>query len=275
MMQNNIFSRAKYDDERNKYGQLLAVGIVISYSAGGISTSVRYIRATQVFTRLIVTSITFFRLLPGNPITHDRNEHWDWPAVASIARNILEAYLIFFYIGIDDISEVEINFRLSLLQFHSNSEKYKLFKSGPKSLDLIDFEANLAKDKKCLKEHLFFVHLKKNHQDRALSGKHATYMTRRELIARLPFSTDELNWIYRHVSNEVHTTAFAFSSQSRERGRGDENLAERAYTINAIWLVRKYLAAAILGMKQMFPKEIGGGKAMEVQIAKEHFDDAM
>lgn len=33
MMQNNIFSRAKYDKECDKYGQLLAVGIAISHSA--------------------------------------------------------------------------------------------------------------------------------------------------------------------------------------------------------------------------------------------------
>ncbi|MBA7590714.1 hypothetical protein ES708_32844 [subsurface metagenome] len=135
------FSRTKYEEELRLYDKLLGVGIAVSHAAGGIKTSTRYIRSTQIFTRILVTAYTFFRLLPGNPITRDDEEHWDWPTIASVARNLIEAYLHFFYVGVENVSEEEVDFRLKAMWFHLNSEKYQLYKSGSNDIDLTEFEA--------------------------------------------------------------------------------------------------------------------------------------
>jgi hypothetical protein len=220
---------------------------------------------------MVVIAYTFFRLLPGNSITRDREEFWDWPTVAAVARNFLEAYLHFYYIGVDDVSEEEFDFRLKAMWYHLNSEKYRMFKSGPRKIDLTSFEKHLPEEKQILRDHPFFYHLTKHQQKSVMSGKSPTYMTKQELIKRLPFRTEELAWMYRHHSNEVHSTALAFHSQSNERGRGEENDAERSYIVFASWLVRKYLAAAILAMAKIFPNKIGVAEKKAVSIADNQF----
>lgn len=271
MSEEDIFSRVAYEDELKMYGQLLEVATAVSQASGGINTETRYIRTTQIFTRMIVVAYTFFRLLPRNPITRDKEEHWDWPSVAALARNFIEAYLLFFYLGVDEVSKDEVDFRLEVMWFHLNTEKYRLYKSGPKKIDLTEFENNLPIKKKRIEEHPFFQQLSKEQKKRVLSAKSPTYMTTAQLMARLPFDSRELSWMYRHYSNEVHSTAFAFNSQSNSRGRGDENPAERGYMISASWLVRKYLAAAVMAMAKIFPKEIGFIEGKAVALAEAQF----
>jgi hypothetical protein len=275
MTKEDIFSRSDYDEELRMQGQLLEAAVFVSQAAGGIETETRYIRATQLFTRMVIIAYTFFRLLPGNPITCDKKEHWDWPSVAGLARNFLEAYLHFFYIGVEDVAKNEVDFRIRAMLFHSNSEKYRIFKSGLTNPDLSEFEKNLPVEKTQLREHPFFQQLDKEQQRRVLSATSPAYMTKSQLMACLPFPSKELLWMYRHYSNEVHSTAFAFNSQSNERGRGDENRAERAYMISASWLVRKYLSSAIMSMSKIFPKEIGVGVDKEVDVAQTQFHKFM
>jgi hypothetical protein len=270
-MNQTNFSKQEYLLELEEYSKILKAGTDISKASGGIKTSTRFIRSTQIFTRMTVMAFTFYRLLPGNPITNDDEEHWDWPTIASVARNFLEAYLHFFYLSEKRISDHEADFRLKLMWFHLNSEKFRLYKSGPQKKDLSDFEKNLPKQKNQLKMHQFFTKLNKNAQKRALSGKSAIYMTTQELINRLPFKSDELLWLYRHFSNEVHSTAFAFSSQSNERGRGDENEAERVYIITASWTVRKYFSAAIISMSEIFPNQLKASNPKAIEIAQGQF----
>lgn len=275
MTDEDIYSRSDYDEELHTYGQLLGAAVSVSQTAGGIETETRYIRATQIFTRMVIIAYTFFRLLPGNPITRDKIEHWDWPSVAGLARNFLEAYLHFFYIGVEDVTKDEIDFRMKAMWFHLNSEKYRIYKSGPTNPDLSEFERNLPVEKRQIQEHPFFRQLNKEQRQRVLSAASPTYITKSQLMARLPFPSKELLWMYRHYSNEVHSTAFAFNSQSNERGRGDENLAERAYMIFASWLVRKYLSSAIMSMAKIFPKEIGVGAGKAVDVAQAQFHKFM
>jgi hypothetical protein len=195
--------------------------------------------------------------------------------IITIKESQVTYSLHIFYIGGEDVSKEEIDFRLKAMWFHLNSEKCRIYKSGPNKIDLSEFERGLPIEKKQLQEHPFFHQLNKEQQQRALSGSSATYMTKSQLIARLPFPSKELLWMYRHYSNEVHSTAFAFNSQSNERGRGDENRAERGYMIFASWLVRKYLSSSVISMAKIFPKEIGIVASSAVDIAAAQFNKFM
>ncbi len=264
-------NRKEYEEELKAYDMLLRAAMSVSQSASNIETERRYLVATQLFTRMLVMAYTFYRLLPGNPITIEKQEHWDWPSVAAVARNFIEAYLHFFYIGVEDISKEEVDFRLKLMWFHLNSEKYQLYKSGPREVNLSDLETNIPIQKKEIQNHPFFKHIDQKEHKRILSGNFATYITKPQLMKRLPFQAKELPFMYRHYSNEVHSTAFAFRSLSNERGRGNENDTERQYMISASHLVRKYLAVSVISMAEIFPKEVGIDASKFVNIAKEQF----
>lgn len=271
----NLGTRLEYDQQRSKAEAVLDAVMHVSTLQGGIMTSARQHLAVQVYTRITITAMTFIRLLPGNAITRDVIPPvWDWPSVASIARNIVEAYLMFYYIGLDPAPADEIDFRQQLLTYHHNWEKYRLYKEGSLGAEVLsEFEARFPIEKEKLKAHRFFGELDAPQRKRALDGQHPTYLTRDQLIGRLPFSTAEFKWHYRLLSNQVHTTPFSFQPTGNERGRGFDNPVDRSYIAIGIQLARKYLAASVLGMAEMFPTEIGKQAPEAVAEARSQFEE--
>lgn len=90
-----------------------------------------------------MTSLSIVNLLPNN-IFPFKWEFWDFFSIASLTRNFIENYHIFFYIGVDNISEEERDFRLKLLNYHWNNEKYKLYSDFRDDVTLLrEFEDNL------------------------------------------------------------------------------------------------------------------------------------
>ena len=274
------FSRSDYDKQLADFESVLLAAMKISTTLGGIYTTWRNIRATQLYTRMTISSFTFTSLLPGSRRHPRRDEFWDWPSVASVARNIIEAYLLYFYTGIDQIPEEEARFRLELFTYHINSEKYRLYSDWKAGQDVLrPFEDGLPRSREALKAHPFFNSLTQPQRDRAISGKSPTYLSRDELIARLPFDGSELKPFYRFLSNQTHTTPFSFFSQSNQRGRGEENEAERGYILFATRLVWKYLSAAAIGTERMFPDHYATTKDAELlnalATAKSALDQAI
>lgn len=268
-------SREAYDKELCAFEEVVDALMAVSAAQGGIVTSARYLQATKIYTRLTITGITFLRLLPGNPITRDiLPEHWDWPSVASIARNIVEAYLLFHYVGLEAISDEEVDFRRQLLRYHHNCEKYRLYKAwsaGPEVL--VDFETRLPAARAELEAHPVFARLTNAQQRRVCEGRSASYLLRDQMVGRLTFDAAELRPFYRFFSSQVHTSPFSFEPTSNERGRGEENAAERGYITFASQIARKYLAASVLGMAKIFPTVIGEGRRPHVRRAQHHFDE--
>jgi hypothetical protein len=229
----------------------------VSSAAGGIKTSARYIRATQLFTRLVVGTYSFVRLLPGNSITRDRSAFWDWPTVACVARNLTETYQIFYYLIDPGLAEEDVELRVNLMNLHLNSEKYRIYKEGRASQQVLaTFEVGLPQDRTRLLQSPAFQRLPKELRNDLLKGKKAMHLSHSQIGESLPFMDRDFRWIYRLLSNHVHTTPFSFQAQSNERGRGDENDAERFYITLAIQVVLKYVTAAVLDMARIFPDRI-------------------
>lgn len=272
MNHNDIGTLARYDAELEQMESVIAAMVGVSDGQGGIWISNRHTEATKVFTRITVTGITFLRLLPGSTLTFGRERTiWDWPSVASLCRNIVDAYLMFFYIGLDGSADVEWGFRHRYLVYHHNLEKYKLYTEWHAGPDVLDaFVVDLATAREALKADEVFATLLPWHQRRVLKGEQPMHLTRKQLLDRIPFATDELTPFQRLLSNQVHAAPFSFQKYSNERGRGQENEAERGYMTLAMTLARKYLAAAICGMAQLFPDHIGTGRAEFVATAQRH-----
>lgn len=238
--------------------ELLQAAMAVSLASGGIDTSTRYIRSTQLFTRLTVACYSFVRLLPGNTITRDRVEFWDWPSLACIARNIVEIYHAFYYLADPRLTEDECGMRINLMHFHLNSEKYRLYKEwGADVAVLRSFEEGLPKDQERLRNNKAFQSLTEGKQRDLLKGRAAMHLTHAEIGESLPFMDRHFRPIYRLFSNHVHSSPFSFQAQSNERGRGDENDAERFYITLAIQVVVKYVSAAILDMARIFTEKVG------------------
>lgn len=211
-------------------------------------------RAHQLYIRLTVTCLSFIRLLPKNRYLKTNFDFWDFPSVANIARNFIETYHIFYYVGVDNITAEETDLRLLIFNYHLNNEKYKLYKEfGAPIEDLKEFELNLPKVKEQIKNHKAFHIIEANRVKGILSGTEFMSMTHKEISDKIEFNTKEFRPMYRFLSNQIHSTPFSFFSQSNERGRGIENEPEVTYIVMCIDFVTKYLLAAITDIIKLFP----------------------
>jgi hypothetical protein len=247
-------SRATYDEELAFLDDLVISAIKVSTVSGGVWRLNRYIVATQICTRLTISAATFLRALPHNRFLRaPKRDLWDWPSAAALTRSMLEMYLSFYYIGVDQTDDEDCDFRLRLFYYHSNYEKWRLYRDfGVPENQLNDFIEKIPEVKSQLCSHPMFNRLSIEQRKRVSSSRYALYMTRTEIEHRLPFPGEEISFFYRFLSHQVHATPFATLSQSNGRGRGFENDTECIYLIWAIRLWRKYIGASIVGIDSYF-----------------------
>jgi hypothetical protein len=268
------YTAETYRDELRKVEELLAIAILISESSGEIETSTRFIRATQLYTRLVATLHSFVRLLPENRSTNEREPFWDCGSVAAVARVLMEVYHSFYYIGAETIPDDEADFRLLLMHYHRNSEKYRLYKEWGATQDVLrGFEERLPLDQECLKCNKAFQRLTPKKQRALLRGKTAMHLSHGEIAARSSVLGRHFRPLYRLFSNQVHSTPFASQSQSNMRGRGFENPADRLVITLAVQVVIGYSARATLEMAELFPDQIKRAHPEALRRARELFDD--
>jgi hypothetical protein len=256
-MQAGECTTEKLHAEAKALRKVLHAAVLVSESCGGIDTSGRNIRATQLYTRLVLTTISFVRLLPGTGTARSAPAVWDWGACAALARMIMEIYNFFYYTGIDSISEAEVQFRWQLLQYHLNWEKYRLYKEwGAEESVLKEFEDGLPKAREALARNEVLRALPSGRQKQLLKGTSAMHLSHPEVAARSGVLGRSYRALYRLLSNQVHSSPFAFLAQSNVRGRGEENDAERFYITLSVQVVRECLARAALEMAEVFPEQV-------------------
>lgn len=269
-----MIDKSEYIKNLTTFENFLDFAIDVSDKTAGIKVPWNLVRANQLYTRLTVTSLSIIHLLPKNRLFPSKSEFWDFFSVASLARNLIENYHMFYYVGVDKVSEEEMDFRLKLLTYHLNNEKYQLysdFKAGKEVLE--EFEKNLPIAKESLKNHSFFKNIEKEKAKKILKGKEAMYLTSKEISERIQFDTDDFLPLYRLFSNHTHSSPLAYYTMSNDRGRGEENEAEVSYLSMTIDFCIKYLSAAIIDMTNLFPNSIDKLDITKLNVIKEKFND--
>lgn len=235
----------EYEKFRNIHEELVRIAVSISDASGGIRTANANIIANQIYTRIVLCSMTLGSILPGNSI----NGHslWDYPSIASLSRMLIETCHRLFYLTEKGVSEEGIQFRIDLLYYHLNLEKYKLYKEMgvPKEV-LEEFERILPERLNKLVSSEIFNGLSKYKKNKIREGNCDMYLSDIEIASTLEFMhQDRYKVIYRMLSNHVHAAPFATLSQSNTRGRGFRNNAEEGYIVLMLRLVSQYLSLAI------------------------------
>jgi hypothetical protein len=117
-------ARAEYRKARRDYAAVVLRAKRVSRGAAGIrSETAQHYWASVLFTRMVVTSMSIQVLTPDL----QPEAHWDFGAVATIARTLAECYLFFYFLCADDVSQVEKDARIILLNLHDNASRGKLF----------------------------------------------------------------------------------------------------------------------------------------------------
>lgn len=227
--------------------------IAISHQASGLDAGPRRYWGSVLFTRLCTTSVSILWLCPGSKVNL-RGDHWDFGAVASLVRNLLECALYFWYLAIEPIGGEEWMARLKVMQLHDCKERQRLFRAlDPADLQLQAFEEQANDLRAVLQQNPYFASLTETLKKRILKGTHSSILNQDEIYARANGFPANLRGLYRFFSSHAHSLPLAFyRTDEGNRGRGEENDIEKGYIAGALEFSAEVLTKSISDFQNSF-----------------------
>lgn len=199
--------------------------------------------ASVLFTRIVVTAESISRLLPDCA----PREHWDFSAVASLTRNLSEAYLWYFWLCEDEIDPDVRQGRFVLLYCHDHGSRKRLFPSdADDSVVIADFERRFD-------ENPWLRTFDEKARRDAMRGLKTPFV-QDDVLTRMGEDKEQFRLAYRWFSQHTHTGPVAFFRLlETDRGTGVETELEKRYMIFAIEFATAILERALLGHLMLFP----------------------
>jgi hypothetical protein len=244
-----------YETYLKKYDDLVSAATAASQGAAGrISESARHYRGSVIFTKLGVAAVSLLLLLPRNSRVIGQFEHWDFGAVASLVRNLIECYFTFFSLSIDQVSDEEYNCRWNLFNLHDCLSRKRMFESLGLEEESIGFDEQSKELKERLLRNSYFRSLDEKKRKELLQGKNAFLLTQDEILGQLGEDISHFRGMYCFLSVHVYALPMSFYRMGeQDRGRGLENQVERDYICLALEFAGHFLRRAIQDLVSLFP----------------------
>lgn len=213
-------------------------------SAGIPSLGNRMFWASVLFTRLVVISKSIEKLLP-NP---KPREHWDFSSVASLARNLSEAYINYFWLCEDEILDEVRDGRFILLYLHDYGSRKRLFPDNFSGSD--DVYADLVSR---FDSNVYLKTFTDSQRRVALKGEKTPFL-QDEILERMGVDLGDFRTMYRFFSQHTHTGPLSFYRMvDHDRGTGVETRQEKIYMAIAVGQAAEALSRATEGHLTIFP----------------------
>jgi len=178
--------------------------------------------------------------------------HWDFGAVASLTRNLLECALAFFYLAIEVVSEDEWKARLKVMQLHDCMSRFRMFRDfDPNDEQLKKFEDQANELRSILEANAFFGNLPQPQRKKLLKGEQASILIQDEILQRMGEAASGIRGYYRFLSSHMHSFPLGFYRMAEQgRGRGVENEVEKGYISSALEYCAEILTRCTDDMRQ-------------------------
>jgi len=212
--------------------------------------------ASLLFTRLCNFSVSLSRLLPGSAYSMGKaDEIWDNSSVSSLARDIFECFLLFFYLGVETVPEDEWKARQSLMHLHDCTMRLRVFYVGEaEAVQRAFYEGEQKRLKALLEANNYFANLPEKQRNRFLKGRDLLFLSQDEVLERLGEDRALIRRIYEMLSAHTHSLPLSFySGREDDRGRGVENLPEKRYMAQSLEFLTGILVRATTAYLSIFP----------------------
>ena len=175
-----------------------AVSLSIT-TQGRPASTWQLIEGSIIFARNCLTCVSLLRLIPissfYSPI--EKLDAWDLPSVASLVRNIIETYHVFFYIT-EEVSDAEREARVALWRFHETAERLKALQLGvPSSKGIEQLTNEYSKRRVRLERSSFFQSLPRKQRANLLNARDSKFSSQSEIAKRAGVNHNYLASCYR------------------------------------------------------------------------------
>lgn len=243
-----------YIPSLDDFSRALEKALATSHASSGLRCSKRQEWASVLFTRLCTFSTSILSLCPESKL-NPNGLYWDFGSIASLSRNLLECSLAFFYLGIEDVSEQEMNVRLMVMDLHNCNARCRLLRDLAKINDdgTKSYKDTIVKLINELKKDIFFNKLPHHDQKSIYKGQRAYIYSQSEILNRMGEDALWIRAYYHFLSSHTHSLPLGFSRMAEQgRGHGGENVIDKAYITFAMDFNSKLLNRCTTDMQKVF-----------------------
>jgi hypothetical protein len=225
--------------------QLCLIGYQISPLAAGHSgRAERGILADRLFTRILLKATSIVRLLRTDSCVPAFPNMIDVASVASLSRNMIEAYDVFFHVAVEKVPEEVQEFRSYLYTLHQTTDHDKIYSSfGRRTPHFGNLEFMGRFCKMRLEENAFFNSLPAGQQKELLKGKRPFLNLTASPTKKQYSDPHVLRGLYKFMSNSVHS--HPLSIQGFRAPQSDDHLSIQHLLDMSIAAAAQHFAFAI------------------------------
>ena len=235
---------ASYKERLDALDNIVRECMHVSHRYGGIpAPTSRHFYASVLFTSLITKGVSLVSLAPHSPWAAKQIEHWDYATAAGIARTMLEARLVYYYLCTDQCPDDEWQCRWNILNLHDCTARRRLFDALGQSDQVAGFDQQADEIRERLKENSFFNSLPGG-QKKILNGQTTYLMPLEDIAERAGLEKTTFRYLYILLSSHVHSLPMSFyrmGGDEPDRGRGLPSPVEENYTTLCLSLACTFL----------------------------------
>ena len=244
-----------YTGNLKTFEELCHHAAILSDENAGRKTSDRKYWGSIIFSKICLTAIGVLRFLPDSVFyTRTNNlEIWDISSICILSRSLIDAYYVFFYLAIDNISDDEFTFRLILWELHSVCERLSMLKLIKSKISAIpDLIQEIDRLKERLKHNAYYRELRTGKKDKFISGKYGLSLDRNQISKKVGINVDYANMIYKDLSQYVHSYTISISVLNKLKP-GSPDFFRLATTIICHCIC--YMWLSIRDFQRLFPDQ--------------------
>lgn len=209
---------------------------------------------TRVFTRMCSHAIMAVTAAPKSRWCRKEFEYWDFSAIASHARAILEGYLLFLYLANAPPDEDTQRAYVQTMHMYDCKKRPKVFQN---LLPTEEIESGREEEKK-IKERLTstktFQGLDPKLQRDILAGKKLMIKPPHEIITCAGIKQDEFNFFWNYFSQYTHIFSLTFYRiEENGRNTGLKNDFDLDALTSGLMFSTAVLTSATDQMVELFP----------------------
>jgi hypothetical protein len=233
---------------------LVEIGCDLSQQFDNVYTSNRRMGlSTHVLAKLIENCFSLLKILPGSILLKKKESYVDFSSVASLARNLIEASNVHWYLSIDKLPVEEENLRLLIYDYHDTIELISIFRQLKfYKTDLEYLETQLKDYKDHLGRNDFFKIIDNQKRNLISKGKLGMLLSHYEIAEKRGADLDKFKGMYKLLSNHTHTSASSIKMLGFSKLNDESHDLNVTLTKVVIEYCSRFLADTILRTGQLW-----------------------
>ncbi|HLX14661.1 MAG TPA: DUF5677 domain-containing protein [Bradyrhizobium sp.] len=260
--------RPAFDLEKSRFDTCVEFAISVSKLAAGRTQNLPRLMASYVFTRACVCADTI-RYALRREIEKSKDVTLDHYSISVLARNLIEASLMFHYLMEDGVSDDEWSLRGKLFYLHDATLKLRLFKTINAAESYKAFKQDVTELRETIRKSRAFAKLDAKHQERILSGQELYIGGLRSTVKLAGLSAKYFDGMYARLSAEVHISPTSFFETDKRLSFATP--ADYQYYMAALALAhaRRLLMGATIRLAESDPIVSDKIEAKSLQLMRE------